>query len=190
MFLAGTIALGLILMFIVLALYSLAVANQYIATSYNLSRRASRVLQSIGNVEPLYNEVMGRYRAMTEAERAEVDSEAYEARFADITEREDYKSIRTTFGYFLESSDLYDIYFAMYDRETGAPVYIADPSEEDVALPGVGVCPSTHGQGGRYHRGKNERIAHPHPQRIRCRCARVLKALQHSVIGCPHCTNQ
>ena len=67
MFLAGTIALGLILMFIVLALYSLAVANQYIATSYNLSRRASRVLQSMGNVEPLYNEVMGRYRAMTEA---------------------------------------------------------------------------------------------------------------------------
>ena len=136
MFLAGTIALGLILMFIVLALYSLAVANQYIATSYNLSRRASRVLQSMGNVEPLYNEVMGRYRAMTEAERAEVDSEAYEARFADITEREDYKSIRTTLGYFLESSDLYDIYFAMYDRETGALVYIADPSEEDAALPG------------------------------------------------------
>ena len=136
MFLAGTIALGLILMFIVLALYSLAVANQYIATSYNLSRRASRVLQSMGNVEPLYNEVMGRYRAMTEAERAEVDSEAYEARFADITEREDYKNIRTTLGYFLESSDVYDIYFAMYDRETGALVYIADPSEEDVALPG------------------------------------------------------
>ena len=136
MFLAGTIVLCLILQVIVLGLYSFAVANQYIATSYNLSRSASRVLQSVGDVEPLYNEVMGRYRAMTEAERAEVDSEAYEARFADITEREDYKAIRTMLGYFLESSDLYDIYFAMYDRDTAALVYIADPSEEDVALPG------------------------------------------------------
>jgi len=136
MFLTGTLVLGLILLFIVLAFYSFAVANQYIATSYNLSRSASRVLQSMGDVEPLYNEVMGRYRAMTETERAEVDSEAYEARFADIAEREDYKSIRSTLGYFLESSDLYDIYFAMYDRDTGALVYIADPSEEDVALPG------------------------------------------------------
>ena len=136
MFMAGTIVLGLILQIIVLGLYSFAVANQYIATSYNLSRNASRVLQSMGNVEPLYHEVMGRYRAMTEAERAEVDSEAYEARFADIQEREDYQSIRTTLGYFLESSDVYDIYFAMYDRETGALVYLADPSEEDVAQPG------------------------------------------------------
>lgn len=136
MFLAGTIVLGLILQVIVLGLYSFAVANQYIATSFNLSRSASRVLQSVGDMEPLYNEVMGRYRAMTEAERAEVDSEAYEDRFADITEREDYKAIRTMLGYFLESSDLYDIYFAMYDRDTGALVYIADPSEEDVALPG------------------------------------------------------
>ena len=136
MIMAGTLVLGLILQFIVLALYSVVVANQYIATSHNLSSSASRVLMSIGDVEPLSNEVVGRYRAMTEAERAEVDSEAYEARFADITEREDYKNIRTTLGYFLESSDVYDIYFAMYDRETGALVYIADPSEEDVALPG------------------------------------------------------
>jgi len=136
MILTGTIVLGLILLLIVLALYSLAVANQYIATSYNLSSSAFRVLQSQGSVEPLCNEIMGRYRAMTEAERAEVDSEAYEARFADITEREDYKSIRTTLGYFLESSDVYDIYLAMYDRDTSALVYFADPSEEDVALPG------------------------------------------------------
>ena len=36
MFMAGTIVLGLILQIIVLGLYSFAVANQYIATSYNL----------------------------------------------------------------------------------------------------------------------------------------------------------
>ena len=132
MFMAGTIVLGLILQFIVLALYSFAVANQYIATSFNLSRSASRQLQSMGNVEPLYHEVMGRYRALSEAERAEVDTEAYEARFADITEREDYKSIRTTLGYFLESSDVYDIYLAMYDGETGAgPPVRMDHGAED-----------------------------------------------------------
>ncbi|MER2056662.1 MAG: SpoIIE family protein phosphatase [Clostridia bacterium] len=136
MFLLGTVVLGLILAVIGLALYSISVGGQYISTSFNLSRSASMVLQEAEDPEPLYHEVMGRYRALTEDERAGVETEEYEARFADITDREDYRKIRTTLGHFLESSDVYDIYLAMYDEENNALVYIVDPSEEDVAQPG------------------------------------------------------
>ena len=134
MFLLGTVVLGLILALIGLALYSIAVGGQYISTSFNLSRSASMVLQEVEDPEPLCGEVMDRYMSMTKDERAGVETEEYEARFADIAEREDYKKIRTTLGHFLESSDVYDIYLAMYDEENNALVYIADPSEEDVAL--------------------------------------------------------
>ena len=47
MFLLGTVVLGLILALIGLALYSIAVGSQYISTSFNLSRSASMVLQTI-----------------------------------------------------------------------------------------------------------------------------------------------
>ena len=136
LFLLGAAVLGVITLIIGLALYSIAVGGQYISTSFNLSRSASRVLQETEDPEPLFSEVMGRYRALTEEERAGVETEEYEERFADITEREDYQDIRAMLGHFLESSDVYDIYMAMYDGENGALVYIADPSEEDVALPG------------------------------------------------------
>ena len=109
MFLLGTVVLGLILECIGLTLYSIAVANQYIATSFSLSRNASKALQEILNTAPLSGEVLGRYRNMTEAERAAVGTEEYETRFADLPEREDYQSIRATLAFFLESSDVYDI---------------------------------------------------------------------------------
>ena len=136
MVLLGTLVLGLILMAVVLCLYAVAVANQYIAASFSLVRGASGVLSEMEDAEPLSLEVMGRYRSMTAEERAEVNTKAYAERFADLTERDDYRSIRTILGYFLESSDVYDLYLATYDRDTEALIYIADPDERDAVLPG------------------------------------------------------
>ena len=134
--LLGASIMGILLLLLGMFLYSLAVANQYISTSYTLAHSAAEVLQKSEDVQALANEVTGRFRSMTDAERSDVDSEAYESRFADVQERKDFISIRTTLGYFLESSDVYDVYLAFYDRETGGLLYFADPSEEDVALPG------------------------------------------------------
>ena len=132
----GAAILGVTMLIIGLTLYSVAVSNQYISTSVNLCRSASKVLSELAETETLSGAVMERYNAMSDAERAEVGTEAYDARYSDLIARDDYQDIRALLAFFLESSDVYDIYLGMYDREHSALVYIADPSEEDVALPG------------------------------------------------------
>ena len=132
----GAAILGVTMLIIGLALYSVAVSNQYISTSVNLCRSASKVLSELAETEALSGAVMERYNSMSDAERAEVGTEAYDARYSDLMARDDYQDMRALLAFFLESSDVYDIYLGMYDREHSALVYIADPSEEDVALPG------------------------------------------------------
>lgn len=132
----GAAILGVTMLIIGLTLYSVAVSNQYISTSFNLCRSASKVLSELAETEALSGAVMERYNSMSDAERAEVGTEAYDARYSDLIARDDYQDMRALLAFFLESSDVYDIYLGMYDREHSALVYIADPSEEDVALPG------------------------------------------------------
>ena len=132
----GAVILGVTMLIIGLALYSVAVSNQYISTSVNLCRSASKVLSELAETEALSGAVMERYNSMSDAERAKVGTEAYDARYSDLMARDDYQDMRALLAFFLESSDVYDIYLGMYDREHCALVYIADPSEEDVALPG------------------------------------------------------
>ena len=132
----GAAILGVTMLIIGLALYSVAVSNQYISTSVNLCRSASKVLSELAETEALSGAVMERYSSMSDAERAKVGTEAYDARYSDLIARDDYQDMRALLAFFLESSDVYDIYLGMYDREHSALVYIADPSEEDVALPG------------------------------------------------------
>lgn len=135
--LLGSVLLGIVCLLIGLSLYTVAVARQDISTAFNLSRNASGVLQKAADTESLSREVMNRYRSMSEEERADPLSEAYQAHFEDLTQREDYKMILSVLTDFLESSDVYDIYLAMYDSKSDVMVYIVDPDPEAPYKPGA-----------------------------------------------------
>ena len=128
--LLGSVMLGLICLMIGLSLYNVAVARQDISTAFNLSRNASAVLEKAADTEALSREVMTRYRALSDQERADPYSEEYQARFADIYDREDYKTVRNLLSDFAKSSDVFAIYLAMYDKDTDAIVYIVDPAPD------------------------------------------------------------
>lgn len=134
----GAVILGLIALAIGLGLYAVALGGQYIGEAFNLSRNAQSIICKDVNVEPLVSEVMERYYAMTPAQRENVDSDAYKAAFADITEREDYITARSMLADFLASSDVFDVYIVAYDTQTASVVYIADPEEDEEfkCLPG------------------------------------------------------
>ena len=137
--LLGSVLLGVVCLMIGLSLYSIAVARQDISTAFNLSRNASAILHKTADTEMLSREVMTRYRSLSEEERADPLSETYRAVFADLTERKDYKTILSVLSVFKESSEVYDIYLAMYDSQNNAIVYIADPelSPENHCEPGM-----------------------------------------------------
>lgn len=135
--LLGSVLLGIVCLVIGLSLYTVAVARQDISTAFNLSRNASAVLYRAADTEPLSREVMTRYRSLPESERADPSSEAYKAHFSDLTEREDYKMILSLLNDYRKSSDVYDIYLAMYDSKSDAMIYIADPDPNDPYEPGA-----------------------------------------------------
>lgn len=111
-------------------MYSVAVARQDISTAFNLSRSASSIVYKAAGTESLSREVMNRYRALSESERADPSSASYQAHFADLTQRDDFVMIRSVLSDFKESSDVYAIYLAMYDAESDAIVYIVDPETD------------------------------------------------------------
>lgn len=123
----GSVMLGLICLLIGLSLYTVAVAKQDISTAFNLSRNAAAVLNKTTDTETLSREVMERYRSLSDEERADPYSEEYTAHFTDIYDREDYRKIFSVLSDFQDSSDVFAIYLAMYDKKTDAIVYIVDP---------------------------------------------------------------
>ena len=125
--LLGSVLLGIVCLLIGLSLYTVAVARQDISTAFNLSRNASAILDKAADTESLSREVMNRYRYLSDTERADPVSAEYMARFEDLTKNDDYKMIHAVLSDFIESSDVYDIYLAMYDKGSDALVYIVDP---------------------------------------------------------------
>ena len=146
--LLGSVLLGVVCLMIGLSLYSIAVARQNISTAFNLSRNASAILHKTADTETLSREVMTRYRSLSEEERADPSSETYQAVFADLTEREDYKTTLSVLSDFKASSEVYDIYLAMYDSQNNAIVYIADPE----------LSPENHCEPGMWERTEHEGI--------------------------------
>ena len=146
--LLGSVLLCVVCLMIGLSLYSIAVARLNISTAFNLSRNASAILHKTADTETLSREVMTRYRSLSEEERADPSSETYQAVFADLTEREDYKTILSVLSDFKASSEVYDIYLAMYDSQNNAIVYIADPE----------LSPENHCEPGMWERTEHEGI--------------------------------
>ncbi|MBR3165879.1 MAG: hypothetical protein IKF16_06890 [Lachnospiraceae bacterium] len=131
----GAAVLGMVAFLIGIGLYTYAVVNRYIAESFSTASSTAAIIQKVVDVEPLADEVMMQYRSLNAEEREQTGTEAYRERFAYITEREDYQALLSVLNDFLISSRLDAVYVAMYDEETSAMVYIADPSEEGQLMP-------------------------------------------------------
>ena len=128
------IILGLVVLAIGLMLFTRTMTNRYIADASSLARSAAGVMEQYADVRQLTSAITDRYHAMSSEERSQTGTEAYYARFADLTEREDYKQILATLGTFLKSFGLDDIYLATFDTENSTMIYIVDPDESEHAV--------------------------------------------------------
>jgi len=127
--LAGSVVLGLIALLIGLGLYTTALINQYTSEAFLQSKNAASVLKRVVNVEPLADFVMSTYEGLSEEERAQPDDGEYCARFSAILENPDYQATISILEEFRETSDVSDIFLAMYTLDPARLVYIADPDE-------------------------------------------------------------
>ncbi|MBQ1502231.1 MAG: PP2C family protein-serine/threonine phosphatase [Firmicutes bacterium] len=127
----GSLILSLVALLIGLGLYTVALANQYIGSAFDLSRSAAAIIEKVADAGGCTAQVMDIYRSLSDEERAQMDTEAYHQRFAAIEESEDFRMIDGVLQVFRDSSDISDIYLAMYDKETSALVYVAAEADEE-----------------------------------------------------------
>ena len=127
----GSVILGLVAFCIGMGLYTLALVNRNIDEAFNLTRSAGSILTKVSYVDPLIEEVLDIWDTMSQEERQETGSEAYRERFSSVQERSDWQTVLSVLNDFRESSDVNDIYLAMYERENSALVYLADPDPSE-----------------------------------------------------------
>ena len=127
----GAAILGLVAFVIGLGLYTYALVGQYIGETFGLSRSAATVAEQALDSEALAADVMEIYRGLSPEERSGARTEEYRAAFAHLTERGDYKLLYAVLREFLKASDVNDVFFAVYDPDTSAIVYIVDPDERE-----------------------------------------------------------
>ncbi len=128
----GAILHGLIALAVGLAMYVVALTDQYIALSHNLARTATIALKDHSEeLESIVNRVMARYHTLSDEDRRNVYTEEVRRKFYDIYAEDGYQKIKDYMDDFLNNSDLFGVYIGVYDPKTKALVYIVDPDENE-----------------------------------------------------------
>ena len=127
--LMGSVLLGLVALVIGLGLYTSALIEQYTSQAFLQSKNAASMLARVVSVEPLADYVMDTYNGLTEEEKETCDSGEYCARFSALQDNPDFQSTLSILRNFQETSEVSDIYLAMYTLDPARLVYIADPDE-------------------------------------------------------------
>ena len=127
--LMGSLILGVLSLILGLGLYVYSLGNQYINEAFELTKNAEGVIENVGDVRDICNETLDIYHSLSDEERA-VQDEEYFARFDTVTKSEVYPRVIDFLLEYYASSDVNDIFIAMYDEETQALVYVADPDDK------------------------------------------------------------
>ena len=125
--LLNCVVLGLVALVIGLFFYSVTSADQNISMASNVAQSAyNPVVHGLGGRE-ICSQVMEIYSSLTPEERADPAAPEYLARYDAVRDNENYATIINLLYGLAEANYVYDVYIAIYDRETEAIVYVADP---------------------------------------------------------------
>ena len=124
--------MAVIALLIGLGFYGYDLSKEYIKNAFDIARNVSASLETGNDPQPYVDEIMGIYRSLSAEERQATGTDAYRARFSEATSGEAFKKVLAAMYYeHSRTSDDYVIYLAMYDRDTRAMVYLADPEMEE-----------------------------------------------------------
>ncbi|HAG12475.1 MAG TPA: hypothetical protein DCG49_01265 [Ruminococcus sp.] len=136
------IVFGVVTLLFTLCFYAITLTRQYISLADGIARQTKLSVEHGTDTVSYAEQVMSIYRSLSKEQLAEVGTETYRSYFADAdTTRKNgtydvlFHMLGGTLGYHKE---IYDLYVAMYDKDTNAMVYIMDPdqNESDRLLPG------------------------------------------------------
>ena len=124
---AGALTIGLIGLIVGLYIYAGNLFDKFVNDTFELTGTARLVSSNFWNPESLADEVMSIYRGLSEEERGGTGSDAYHDYFDKVTELGDYQTLYKVLNDLTVLNEVDDVYFAVYDRDTSALIYIVDP---------------------------------------------------------------
>ena len=130
--LLNCIIISVVALLIGLSIYTYNLGMKLVSNSFAIARNTYTSAVH-GQADPikLAREVMQIYTGLSEEELAGTGTEEYRARFAHLTDTDDFRTLLDMLKRFTENSDVDDVYLAMFDGERGALVYFVDPDTDE-----------------------------------------------------------
>ena len=135
---AGALTIGFVGLLVGLYIYADNLFDKFVSDTFKLTETARTVSVNFAEPESLSDEVMRIYRGLSEEERSGTGSDAYHDCFGKITESGDYQTLYKVLHDFSVLNDVDDVYYAVYDRDTSALIYIVDPDTRNRYIKGPG----------------------------------------------------
>ena len=135
---AGALTIGFVGLLVGLYIYAGNLFDKFVSDTFELTGTAKQVSMNFAEPESLAAEVVRIYRGLSEEERSGTGSDAYHDCFGKITESGDYQTLYKVLHDFSVLNDVDDVYFAVYDRDTSALIYIVDPDTRNRYIKGPG----------------------------------------------------
>ena len=135
---AGALTIGFVGLLVGLYIYAGNLFDKFVSDTFELTGTARQVSMNFAEPESLAAEVMRIYRGLSEEERSGTGSDAYHDCFGKVTESGDYQTLYKVLHDFSVLNDVDDVYYAVYDRDTSALIYIVDPDTRNRYIKGPG----------------------------------------------------
>ena len=135
---AGALTIGFVGLIVGLYIYADNLFDKFVSDTFELTGTARLVSSNFWDPESLSDEVMSIYRGLSEEERGGTGSDAYHDYFGKITEQGGYQTLYKVLNDLALLNDVDDVYFAVYDRDTSALIYVVDPDRRDGYIKGPG----------------------------------------------------
>ena len=135
---AGALTIGFVGLLVGLYIYAGNLFDKFVSDTFELTGTARQVSMNFAEPESLAAEVVRIYRGLSEEERSGTGSDAYHDCFGKITESGDYQTLYKVLHDFSVLNDVDDVYYAVYDRDTSALIYIVDPDTRNRYIKGPG----------------------------------------------------
>ena len=124
---AGALTIGFVGLIVGLYIYAGNLFDKFVRDTFELTGTARLVSVNFAEPENLADEVMSVYRGLSEEERSGTGSDAYHDCFGMVAEHGDYQTLYKVLNDLTALNDVDDVYYAVYDRDTSALIYIVDP---------------------------------------------------------------
>ena len=121
----------LISLFMSLGLYLTEMIAQLATSAVLMTNSAYTTLDQTFDLEKMAADVLEVYKTIPEEVRKNQDSAEYRAYFSELEKDSKYSMLESVLGQFRDSANVADVYMEVFDSDTKAGIYFAEPDRSE-----------------------------------------------------------